>query len=527
MYLNVISKYNIFYTRNQMRDILNLLDSVVLEGVGLANRKPGELFKNAQGDVIAFQNLTFYPETGAFPSKEEASAAVDQVAAGLKTTPQMIKWTNQQPAKGGGFGIATFINQADNKPYYLGRWFQTISPNRIQNNFPNNAIPGEFKYQSKLGVKENTGYKPSEVLTQFQNNTPATIQKQIVAKFGADSAEAQATAIFMAAKSFPITFPKGTINFTAFRDYFGEMLQPMALVLGKPVAGNAQEAADIFFGKGVGYSNSTISFNEGVAGGLYDSLLVDPSGKQIKLSSKGASGANASVVNLLNCVKELEATPRGQKLLKAHPDVIAILETINKGGHFGGPLNLAVQFGMISEDEKQAILDLKPYGPQDQIPWGSYKRLQKMYGERRANDMTKIIPIEHMTAIIAYQVADYINKNTDFSNAAADILNNSALVQMYTEATETADTISITGFRAVWPSTAVSGVELRADKSYYSTGGKGNLVFKILKGGAPVKEEVGSGSSTEEVPLEVKHGIIPSNEPQVDNIAVYGRKFKR
>ena len=517
MYLNVISKYNIFLKNNQMRDILNLLDSVVLEGVGLSNRKPGETFKNPQGDELEFQNLTFYPEQGAYPTKEEAQAAVDQVAKSLGTTPQMIKWTNNMPAKG-GFGIATFLHNG--KPYYLGRWFQNISPNRIQNNFPNNAIPGGFKYQSKVGVKENTGYKPSEVLTQFQNNTPQTIQQQIVQKFGADSSEAKAVAAFMAAKSFPISFPKGTINFAAFRDYFCEMLQPCALVLGKPIAGNAQEAAEIFFGKGVGYNKATISFNEGVAGGLYDSLLVSPQGKQIKLSSKGASGANASVVNLLNCVKELEATPRGQKLLKAHPDVIKILETINKGGHFNGPLNLAIQFGMLTADEAQAILDLKPYGPADQIPWGSYTRLQKLYSERKAKDMSKIIPIEHMTAIIAYQVADYINKNTDFSNAAADILNNSALVQMYTEATEGPDTITITGFRAVWPSTAVSGVELRADKSYYSTGGKGNMVFKILKGGAPVQE-------AEETPLQVKHGIIPSSEPQVDNIAVYGRKFKR
>ena len=507
-----------------MRDILNLLENVLLEGVGLANRKPGETFKNPQGDVLVFQNLTFYPEQGSYPTKEEALAAVDQVTKSLGTTPQMIKWTNQQPAKG-GFGIATFEHEG--KPYYLGRWFQNISPNRVQNNFPNNAIPGGFTYQSKVGVKENTGYKPSEVLKTYQGNTPQSIQAQIIEKFGADSSEAVAVNTFMAAKSFPITFPKGTINFAAFRDYFCEMLQPCALVLGKPIAGNAQEAAEIFFGKGVGYSKSTISFNEGVAGGLYDSLLVDASGKQIKLSSKGASGANASVVNLLNCVKELEATPRGQKLLKAHPDVIKILETINKGGHFGGPLSLAVEFGMITQDEKQAILDLKPYGPNDQIPWGSYGKLKQMYDGRKPKDASKIIPIEHMTAIIAYQVADYINKNTDFSAAAADILNNSALVQMYTEATEGPDTISITGFRAVWPSTAVSGVELRADKSYYSTGGKGNMVFKILKGGAPVQEEVGSGSDTEEVPLQVKHGIIPSNEPQVDNIAVYGRKFKR
>ena len=44
--------------KKQMRDILNQLE-IIAEGVGLANRKPGDLFKNPQGDVIAFQNLDF------------------------------------------------------------------------------------------------------------------------------------------------------------------------------------------------------------------------------------------------------------------------------------------------------------------------------------------------------------------------------------------------------------------------------------------------------------------------------------
>ena len=43
----MISKYNKFFKEKQMRDILNLIDSVVItEGVGLTNRRPGEQFKN-------------------------------------------------------------------------------------------------------------------------------------------------------------------------------------------------------------------------------------------------------------------------------------------------------------------------------------------------------------------------------------------------------------------------------------------------------------------------------------------------
>jgi len=475
-----------------MRDILNLLDlTVVTEGVGLANRKPGDLFTNPEGDTIAFQNLDFYPPAGGtYNDLTDAEAAIAGVCKGLGIAPEQIKWTNSAPQRiqlGGagyaGFGIATFTDQATGQNYYLGRWFRNISPNRAQNNFAHEYIPGGFKFASKSGAKENTGYKPSEVLTQLQNNTPETIMDQIVVRFGQDSDETVAAATFMQASKFPVSFPKGSINFTAFRDYFCEMLQPVALVMGKQIKGNAQEAATIFYGPGSGYGDATISFNAGVTGGLYDSLLVSPEGKQIKLSSKGKSGANASVVNLLRSIQELQVAPKGKKLLEKHKDVVDILNTIDKGGHAGAPLELAVKYKMLTPREAGEIMTLKAYGPKDQIQWRN-KKLKELYMSRKPKDWSKVIPLEHMLSVIAYQVADYVNKNTNFGQAASEILNHSALVQMYTEATEGKDTITITGFRAVYPSDTVSGVLLDASKAYMSTQGKGNFTFKILKNGA-------------------------------------------
>jgi hypothetical protein len=472
-----------------MRDILNQLE-IIAEGVGLANRRPGDLFKNPEGDVIAFQNLDFYPESGAFNDFTEAERAIAKVTQSLGIAPEQVMWTNQAPTRtqlGGqgyaGFGIATFIDQATGNPYYLGRWFKKISPNRAQNNFAHEYIPGGFKFASKSGAKENVGYKPSEVLTQFRDNTPETIMNQIVEHFGKDSDETRAAATFMQATKFPVTFPKGKINFTAFRDYFCEMLQPVALVMGKPIKGNAQEAATIFFGPGAGYGDATISFNQSVSGGLYDSLLVSPEGKQIKLSSKGKSGANASVVNLLRSIQELQVAPKGKKLLEKHKDVVDILNTIDKGGHTQAPLKLAVDYKIIGLPDVKEILALQAAGPKDKIKF-SNKKLDDLYKSRTPKDWTKIIPLEHMLSVIAYKVADYINEHTNFGQAASEILNHSALVQMYTEATESADTISITGFRAIYPSETVTGVLLDASKAYMSTQGKGNFTFKILKNGA-------------------------------------------
>jgi hypothetical protein len=286
-----------------------------------------------------------------------------------------------------------------------------------------------------------------------------------------------------------VEIPKGNMNPEAFSNYFCELLQPMALVMGKRVRGNAKEAEQVFF-QGSGYRSCTISFNAGVSGELYDSLLVNPQGKQIKISSKAKDGANASVINILKCVKELGETEAGQKLVIKYADTISILQIIKDGGHVDGLLNLAVLFKMITPEEKEQVKSLKRFGPEDDIIGADIlsPKLEKMYKDRKAKDMSKIIPLEHMLAAIAYRVADYVNDNTDFGKAASEILNNSALVQMYTSTKVKGDIIVLESFNAVYPSNTVTGVMMRADKSYMSTQGKGNLVFKVLKNGATDEE---------------------------------------
>jgi hypothetical protein len=461
-----------------MRDLLNLIDNVTIpldEGVGLANRRPGEKFKNSAEDIITFQGLEFYPASGKFPPGEEMADAI----ADLKRGGMNIHWTNMAAANSGAFAIATFTGE-DGTPYYLGRFYKEISPNRALNSFPHDAIPGGFKYQSKAGQKENSGLKPSEWLTQFQNNTPQTILQQCITKFGEGSAEANALAEFINS-DIPVTVAKGSMNPTAFRDYFAEVLQPIALVMGKKVTGNAAEAANIFFGTGSDYSDCTISFNNNTIGGLYDSLLVNPQGKQIKLSSKGKDGANASVTNLIKSVQELEKAPAGKKLKANFAEEIDLLETINKLGHFGAPLAIAEKYDLINSKEAQQVMALKSLGPRDEIIGSGIlsKRLESMYQGRKARDMSRIIPIEHMISAIAYKVADHVNQHTRFGEAASTILNNSALVQMYTDTTDSADSITITKLTAVYPSQTVTGVLLDASKAYMSTQGKAILHLKF------------------------------------------------
>ena len=462
-----------------MRDLLNLIDNLE-EARGLSARKPGEIYSRGEGadNQITFQSLTFYPEVGSFTSTEEMMTAFNSVQKKVGHPIEMVN----QPVANKAFGIAAFDTAVGTR--YLAKFAKEIKPVREKNTFFQTVdIPGEFSQTDARGSKEKVGYKPSDVLTEFKSQTPLSILAQIAAKFGESSDEYQAAVIITSAKSFPVSVPSGKMDFTGFRDYFCEMLQPVALVMGKPVKGNAQEASTIFFGPGQGYGDATISFNQGTTGGLYDSLLVSPDGKQIKLSSKGKSGANASVVNLLRSIEELQVAPKGKKLLEKHKDVVELLKIIEKGGHTGAALELGVKYKIITPEEAREIMTLKDKGPQDKINFKN-KNLNKLYQSRTPKDWNKIVPLEHMLSVVAYTVADYVNKNTNFGPAAAEILNHSALVQMYTEATESADTITITGFRAIYPSETVTGVLLDATKAYMSTQGKGNFTFKILKNGA-------------------------------------------
>ena len=366
---------------------------------------------------------------------------------------------------------------------YLVKFAKDIKPAREQNTFfQTKDIPGNFSQVSARGSKEKVGYKPSDVLTDFKSQTPATIVQQIGAKFGTNSTEYQAAVIFNESTSFPVIVPAGNMDFAAFRDYFCEMLQPIALINGMPVKGNANKAAEIFLGGD--YSDCVVSFNQGVGGELYDSLMIAPNGKQIKLSSKGAKGAMASSINLLKSVRELEAAGMTQ-FSEQYADVIDILETINRGDHNSGPLNLAIEQGMITADEAQQVMSLKQYAGQPNFDIDKTNltdNLKKIYKERKAEDPSKVVPMNHLVSSIAYKVVNYINMNTNFSDAGADILNNSAFVQMYTEAKKKDDQIIIQGFTTVWPSKLFTEVTLEAQKSYSSTSSSsGKLVFNINK----------------------------------------------
>lgn len=453
-----------------IRNILNTLDNLV-ESVGLANRKAGQTFINDKGDMITFVGLTFFPNEGSFNSEKDLENAINTIEKNHKKT---LSFVNTRKSDQLAFGVVTFKDQ-DNNLLLLGRFFKLISPIFTKNNWPNSDLPGGFKFNSKAATKMTSGLMPQDILTNFNNLTISDVLKQVTAKFGASHPLTDLTAQVCNATPLPIqidisSYPE--ISFEAFRDYFCEILQPIAIINGI-TSGDAAVAEKIFFGKG-GFKNARITFDNGKNTGLFDSLLVDEKGKTIKVSTKGNAGATASVRNLIESVKDLEQAGNTQ-LMKEYSDVIEIIKIVEKNGYANGPLELAKRFGLISGKEADTVNSMKT---KSNVKLTA--NLQKMYDERaEGKSEDKLIPYYNMLAAIAFKVADYVNTNTNFNQAAADILNNSALVQVNTTASLTDNIITLERLNATFPSKAASNIQFSASKTYFSTGNKGNFTFKI------------------------------------------------
>lgn len=456
--------------------------STLVESIGLANRKAGTTFKNkVTGEVITFESLVFYPDVGAFksPGERDASIAERVQEFDLDEQDQQIQWTNDPRSNMLAYAIATFTNALGEKVYF-GRYFNAINAIRQQNNFPN-SLDGDYVLQTNAAVKEQSGYKPTEILHKLEDLTPDEIVDQIVQKFGADSDEAIAAHAFMEATSFPITVPRGSMDVSAFTNYFCELLHPIALVRNMGVDGNADEAERLFLGD-QGFKSCKISFGSNVTEGLSDSVLTNSAGKRVLVSSKAKSGAKASAKNLLSKVNELRDTPEGKRILKQYAEEVDILTTIHDGGFIDGPLDLALHFDLIEPFEKRQIKELRKMAPGSLVVGTGQlsARLEEFYKRRNTREEGKIVPFYHLLSAIAYAVCEHVNTKTKFSEAAVQILNHSALVQVYTTASQKGDSIVIKSFRAVYPNDAAKGVKLSAHKSYFSTGNKGNLTFAIL-----------------------------------------------
>lgn len=504
-----------------MRDLIDKL-KLLTESVGLANRKPGDVFKNADGNILTFSGLDFYPEQGGKLEEPE----LNQLVSDLNSTN--VKWQNKQP-KSGGVAIARFDSEAG--PIQYGFFLRQINPVRTANKVPN-SFDG-YNYSSKTAVKEKSGLAPKDLLAQRDNLSASDIINQLDSNESLSPELKKLARAVAAGGPYPIKIkkPEG-VSFEAIRDYYCEILHPIALQTGK-FKGNAGDAAERFMGGS--FADTLISFSEAKNSGLSDSILSKSDGKYIKISSKGGSGgASASVKNLYNAFNELASSPQGQKLAEKYKDTIELIHQINKHGQNLSPLYLGEKYGIIDHKDYMTILNFKQMPPVNLADIDSYNvsdNIKKLAKSRKPKDPSNVNLYYHMIAIVAKLAAEKVNE-TDFGHAASDILNNGALIQVYSDKSlkQQGDELVLSEFETKFPGESVRDVEFDAEKTYYSTGINGNFTFYIDRGQGKVKKTAPSDlegdKETKLKPVQniakslteprLKRDTTPTSEPKSD-----------
>lgn len=432
---------------------------------GLVGRKVGDVFCNDQGHVIYFFGIDFYPEEGTFATQKELTDEVQRWSD--------VVWLNQCGSSTGGFAIIQFTDETD-KIYRYGRFLNKIKSIRTDNFIPNKV--GSYRLQTNASVKVQSGLTPQEILYTKENITSTEIVDQLTT-IGTLPKELIVVAKHISeGKSLPITFNKpSSITFTAFRDYFCELLQPLALISGQ-YTGNAVEAAHDYMGGT--FDDAKITFDSSKNTGLYDSILANEFG-HVKISSKGGKGATASVTNLYHSMAEYKQKNDDPSLAS----FFDLVSTIYTSGQHTSPLVLGLKYNILTENDVSILAELKdssaPVSHLYSLPFSCHAK--SLFENRQTKDEHKSTGYYHALASVAHTVADYINAHTDFSTNASHVLNNSALVQVYTNAKEHKSLWTLDKFTTLYPTSSVTGVKITASKTYYSTGIKGNFTFKIEK----------------------------------------------
>lgn len=469
-----------------MRDILNTLESLN-ESTGLANRKPGDVFRDSSGNELVFNGINFYPEGGGKFTPEELTQAIEQFG-------NSVQWLNTRSSRSGGFGIASFESPEGEVLY--GRFLENIKPDLTGNYVPNQI--GDYRFAGASAAKARAGLSPQDLLTDKIDLTADDILTQLAEKLGTDSPLYGIAVQIASGDPLPITIEAPeNISFAAFRDYFCEILQPIALQMGQ-CTGDAEKAAKIFL-DGT-YEGTLISFDTSKTAGLSDSIMTASDGKYLKVSTKGGAGATASTSNLINSVNELSNTPAGRKLTEKYADTIEILREIQKKGQALAPIYLGLKYDIIDKDDATKIIsfkNLKPVPFSDVDKLGLSENLMKLAMLRKPTKRDSVNFYFHLLAAVAYRAAEEVNEHTDFSKAAADILNNGALLQVYTNAKESKGQWTLNSFKGVYPDEGIKGVYLSASKTYYSTGIKGNFTFKIDRGSGKPDEDADTETAAE------------------------------
>lgn len=453
----------------------------IVESKGLFGRIPGDPYVKDDGSKAVFKHIIGLPDMqqggGQFPSVEERDEAIAEFE---KNVNGEIEWTNKPDAGSLAFGVAEVHSADGDKTMYWGRYFRIMKAN-MMSAWPNASVPQGWKLATKGAAKMDQGLEPQALIkTNNLFKGPDSVIRAVGQNSKPDNKDMLVKALEDSANGQMAVFPGQREIETAIRDYFGEIMGPVAM-MGGAVTGQAEDARQEL-GGGAEWKDMSIRWPQGMNEPLVDSKFFAPNGTEIGISSKGGVGASASVKNLHDGIVKATGSnkPEDKKLLTEHEYVVDIVSTIQKESSKDGPFALGEKFGLTTPQLRDEVIQYQKNGKKEMTDV-SEEAAKLMQGINFNTNVVGFNTGNAITSAVAKTVAQHVNSDKRFSQGALALLNNASIIQLYTKTGVKGDDVSVKGYQAVYPPNFQGTIGLDGGKNYYSSRIGGKFAFKFLK----------------------------------------------
>lgn len=443
----------------------------ISESRGVTARAPGEQYVSVSDpkDVLTMVDVkTIAPDGGAYSSAEELENAIETVLPGGAKVIQ-----DNKPNASTRAAVIAELTDTNGTPQFWIRYLRQVPPQGVHGTWK--TLRG-YQY-SKGAAGESVPIKPTDLVNDEQFKSPAILEKEITNNLKATlTGDNEAlipvmqNAMKQARTGTEQPIPGAAPYFNVLVKYGGEYLGPMALIDGNNQKGNTPEmlaAYELDSLKG-----STVMFPQDSAFALVDSFIKAPNGQDIGVSSKAHTGGGAAS-SLSGVSQQLTDEIRSE-----FPKGAKIIDTLGRESAINGPVKLAKMYGLINNKDIQEIATL-PKGSRDASDIKS-PRLRKLLAATKSDINNPAYRVLfHLMAGIVTALIPMVNADPEFRGAMMAALNNNKFLQLMTKGKKVGNDVILdyyTKFPAVY-----EGAPSLFNKSYFATGQKGRLGFKLKK----------------------------------------------
>jgi len=454
---------------------------VISEAKGFFGRDAGDKFTHQDGREYAIVQVVAFPDAkqSKFESPQERDDVIDQFQdehGGIK-----IEWVNKPASNMLSFGIAQLDDQDGNHVFW-GKYMQQVGFD-LMGSWANKQTPPGWALQTKGAKKFAAGFDPQALIrteNEFQgvdaiiNTVEKNSQDQVKDVFK----EALQN---LAQGRGEIVFPQMYEQQAAIRDYFGEVMQPVAL-MGGVIKGQAEDARQVL-ADGAEWRDCKVMWPMSMNAALCDSFMIAPNGAQIGISSKGGQGAAASSKNLHDAV--LKARKNGNDIVEkggVAEFAAQLVGVIAENSQYDGPIEVGKMLGIEGIDDTLGA-EIKKYIKEGKTDLNDMSSQAQKIAEPFAFKLeTKGFNTGYALLSAASKTcAKLVNADDNFSKGAIALLNQSDIIQLYTKMGKRGDDAVLGEFKAVYPPTFSGRVLLEGGKNYYSSRVGGKMAFAIGK----------------------------------------------